>query len=81
MGRIITAVLAIAAMSGIAYWSLYRPTKDAVIEKEATSAPKRTLDNVRAKAKDIERQQDEHVADVEHRMATEAGANGPAEAP
>ena len=66
MGRLLTAVVALGALGvlgAMAYYVLYGhpPVQE-------TSAPKQQLDNVRAKAKQIEANDQQYVKDVEKKM-------------
>jgi hypothetical protein len=79
MQKVITTVLALAAISGMAYYVMYGPTRDTVHAAEGTSAPKQQLDNVRQKAKEFEHKQDEHLNNIEQRMNNEAGPSGVAD--
>ena len=60
MGRIITVVLTLGAISFLAYRVIYNQKGDA----NGPSAPKQQLDNVRQSAKRIETTDQQYVDDV-----------------
>lgn len=60
MGRIITVVLTLGALSFLAY----RAVGGQKSEATQTSAPKRQLDNVRGAATGIEANDQQHVDDI-----------------
>jgi hypothetical protein len=73
MGRIITLVLGLAVVAGVAYSVLNKTavgssangSNGSSAEGQGPSAPKRQLDNVRNKAHDIEQKDQQHLDDVE----------------
>ena len=69
MGRILVTVGAIAALGFLAYRTLYgtHPETAAGMSSNAerqVSGPKQTLNNVRAKAKDIEAKDQQYIDDM-----------------
>lgn len=66
MGKLITAILAIAVISGAAYYALNHASRGS--SAEGASAPKRQLDNVRGAASRIESDADQRARDLESKM-------------
>jgi len=66
MGKMITAILAIAVISGAAYLALNHGSRGS--SAEGASAPKRQLDNVRGAASRIESDADQRARDLESKM-------------
>ena len=66
MGKLITAILAIAAISGAAYYALNHGSRGS--SPEETSQAKRQLDNVRGAASRIESDADQRARDLEQKM-------------
>ena len=66
MGKLITAILAIAAISGAAYYALTHGSRGS--SPEETSQAKRQLDNVRGAASRIESDADQRARDLESNM-------------
>ena len=67
MGKLITAILAIAVIAGAAYSSLHHTAAGASAAGEPSSA-KRQLDNVRGAASRIESDADQRARDLEGKM-------------
>jgi hypothetical protein len=67
MGKMITAVLAIAVISGAAYYALHHMSAGTTAAGEPSSA-KRQLDNVRGAASRIESDADQRARDLEGKM-------------
>ncbi len=68
MGRLITLLLGLAVVAGVAYSVLNKTTGSASgssADTQGPSAPKQQLDNVRHKAREIEQRDQEHLDDVE----------------
>jgi hypothetical protein len=70
MGKMITAILAIALTAGVAYYALSNAPRDADPEGE-TSQAKRQLDNVRGAASRMESDADQRARDLEQKMSGE----------
>jgi Flp pilus assembly protein CpaB len=68
MGKMITAVLAIAAISGAAYYALNHMQASATSAAGEPSSAKRQLDNVRGAARRIESDADQRARDLEGKM-------------
>ena len=66
MGKMITAILAIAVISGAAYYALSQPSRGS--SPEGASQAKRQLDNVRGAASRIESDADQRARDLESKM-------------
>ncbi|MCY1081685.1 hypothetical protein [Archangium lansingense] len=66
MGKLITVVLAIAAISGAAYYALNHASSRS--SDSGASAPKRQLDNVRGAADRIESDAEQRARDLESKM-------------
>ena len=69
MGKLITAILAIAAISGAAYYALNHGSRGS--SASGASAPKRQLDNVRGAASRIESEADARAKELEAKMRTD----------
>ena len=63
MGRLLTAVIALGVLGYMAYYAMYVRNAEGKAE-----TPKERLENVRAKAKDIEANDKAYVEGVEKRM-------------
>jgi Flp pilus assembly protein CpaB len=68
MGKMITAVLAIAAISAAAYYALNHMQANAAAAAGEPSSAKRQLDNVRGAAHRIESDADQRAHDLESKM-------------
>ncbi len=66
MSRILIAVIALSVLGFLAYRTLYG--RSAVSSSSEPEAPTQQLENVRAKAKEIEANDQQHVDDIEKRM-------------
>ena len=66
MGKMITAILAIALVSGAAYYALTQGSRGS--STDGVSAPRRPLDNVRGAASRIESDADQRARDLEGKM-------------
>jgi hypothetical protein len=66
MGKMITAILAIAVISGAAYYALTQASRGSTAD--GVSAPRRELDNVRGAASRIESDADQRARDLESKM-------------
>jgi hypothetical protein len=66
MGKMITAILAIAITAGVAYYALSHASSGS--SPEETSQAKRQLDNVRNSASRIESDADQRARDLEQKM-------------
>ena len=70
MARLLTALIALATLGGLAYWAMYRqnplsaPAASSAVHDEP-SAPKQQLDNVRRAATRIEQNDQQYVNDAE----------------
>ena len=70
MGKLLTAVLAIAALAGASWYALdARESGAAATSSEGPSAPKRQLDNVREAAGRIETDADQRSQQMEGQLA------------
>lgn len=67
MGKMITAILAIAVISGAAYYALNHASAGSSASGEPSSA-KRQLDNVRGAASRIESDADQRARELESKM-------------
>lgn len=67
MGKMITAVLAIAVLGGAAYYALHHASAGTPAAGEPSSA-KRQLDNVRGAASRIESDADQRARDLEGKL-------------
>ncbi|QRN99091.1 hypothetical protein JRI60_08750 [Archangium violaceum] len=67
MGRIVTAVFAIALIAGAAWYALEHSSARSS-SAEGDSAPKRQLDNVRESASRIESDADQRAQELEEKM-------------
>lgn len=70
MGKMITAILAIAVIAGASWYALNHMTAAATAEATGPSAPKRQLDNVRQAASRIEADGAQQVRDLDAKMQT-----------
>jgi hypothetical protein len=61
MGRLLTLLLGLLVVAGLTYYVLER---SAASQSAAESAPKRQLDNVRERSKEIERDAQKRADDV-----------------
>ncbi|HYO65969.1 MAG TPA: hypothetical protein VEU33_07800 [Archangium sp.] len=66
MGKMITAILAIALTAGVAYYALGNGSRGS--SPEETRQAKRQLDNVRDSASRIESDADQRARDLESKM-------------
>ncbi|WP_108067045.1 hypothetical protein [Vitiosangium sp. GDMCC 1.1324] len=67
MGKLITAILAIALTAGAAYYALSHATRSPFASGEPSSA-KRQLDNVRGAASRIESDADHRAQELQEKM-------------
>ena len=68
MAKLLVFVVALATLGYLGYYALYR-TKLESAEDRVAHAPKRQLDNVREKAKEFELKDEQHLQDIEKKMA------------
>lgn len=68
MGKMITAVLAIVAISAAAYYALNHMQASAAAAAGEPSSAKRQLDNVRGAASRFESEADQRAHDLESKM-------------
>ena len=71
MGKMITAILAIAVLAGASWYALNRTAQPSAPASAAgPSEPKRQLDNVRQAAHRIESDGEQRVQDLDAKMQT-----------
>jgi hypothetical protein len=68
MGKMITAVLAIAVIGGAAYYALNHASAGTTTAASEPSSAKRQLDNVRGAASRIESDADQRARELEGKM-------------
>ena len=70
MAKLLVAVVALSPLGYLAYFAMYK-TKVESAEDRVAHAPKRQLDNVREKAREIERNDEQKVRDLEKKTTGE----------
>lgn len=70
MAKLLVAVVALSTLGYLAYAAMYK-TKLESAEDRVAHAPKRQLDNVREKAKNIEADSEQRAREVEKKMGGE----------
>lgn len=70
MAKLLVAVVALSTLGYLAYFAMYK-TKLASVEDRVAHAPKRQLENVREKAREIERNDEQHLRDIEKKTTGE----------